>query len=79
MSSIHVGIMFLIIGIGLLPIGIIYLKQDMEGYKELSPIKKVYAFIFIIIDVITTPVFSGWILYISLIFIGLGTALIFLV
>lgn len=79
MSSINVGIMFLIIGIGLLPIGIIYLKQDMEGYKELSPIKKVYAFIFIIIDVITTPVFSGWILYISLIFIGLGTALLFLV
>lgn len=76
--GISISIIFLVIGIGLFPLGIIHFKKNMEGYKELTPIKKVLAFILEILDIFTTPVLSGWILYISLIFMIFGTALLFL-
>jgi hypothetical protein len=55
-----------------------YLKQNFEEYKELTPIKKILVLIVGIIDLFTTPVLSAWIIYISLIFIIFGTALLVL-
>ena len=73
-----IGIIFLIVGIGLFPFGIMHLKQTFEGYKELTPIKKILVVIVEIIDIFTEPVLSAWILYISLIFIIFGTAVLLL-
>lgn len=77
-TGISIGIIFLVVGIGLFPFGIMHLKQTFEGYKELTPIKKMLVIIVEIIDVFTTPVLSAWIIYISLLFIIFGTALLFL-
>jgi hypothetical protein len=77
-TGISIGILFLVIGIVLFPIGIMYLKQNFEEYKELTPIKKILVLIVGIIDLFTTPILSAWIIYISLIFIIFGTALLVL-
>ncbi|MFX3674692.1 MAG: hypothetical protein ACE3JQ_09625 [Paenisporosarcina sp.] len=79
MNALTVGIIFLVIGVVLLPMGIMYLKQTWELVKEqeLSLQRKILVIILEIVSMFTlTAGFATWLLSISLICIIFGIALI---
>ncbi|WOV84379.1 hypothetical protein PGH26_00075 [Sporosarcina jeotgali] len=79
MSVLTVASVFLGIGIILFPFGIYYLKERMELLESLNPSKKVLAIALEVLDVMTGPVFSGWLLYLSLLLMACGAVLLILV
>lgn len=78
LSVVAVASVFLGIGVTLLPFGIYYLKERIEGIEKLSQSKKVLAIALEVLDVVTGPVFSGWLLYLSLLLIACGAVLLIL-
>lgn len=78
MSVLMVGIIFLGIGVVLLPFGIYFIKEKIEAIKKLSPSKKLTAITLELLDVVTGPVFSGWLLYLSLLLIASGAVILIL-
>lgn len=74
MDSTSVGILFLLVGILLLPFGIKFFMEAWKEYKELSWKKKILIFFLEIIDVSTTQLL--WVLYISILLILFGIVLI---
>ncbi|MGG1479599.1 hypothetical protein ABE402_01470 [Bacillus smithii] len=73
-----VGITLLVVGIALLPFGVIYFKDSWKEIKELSPIAKKTAIFLEILDLFTAPIGSTSLLFLSLIFIIGGIGLVFL-
>ncbi len=78
MSVLMVGIIFLGIGVVLLPFGIYFIKEKIETIKKSSPSKKLTAITLELLDVVTGPVFSGWLLYLSLLLIASGAVILIL-
>ena len=73
-----IGIFFLIIGVALLPIGIMYFKQSWVEYREmkLSLPRKILIVILEVVAMFSLSAgVSTWILSISLLFIGFGRGL----
>ncbi|MDX1770798.1 MAG: hypothetical protein R3328_04665 [Planococcaceae bacterium] len=82
MNIMTIGIIFLVIGVALLPFGIMYFKETWDEYREqeLSLLRKITIVILEVIAMFTlTAGLSTWILSISLIFIIFGTAVIYFV
>lgn len=76
-----IGIIFLIIGVALLPIGIMYFKQSWDEYREqeLSLPKKILIVILEVVAMFTLSAgVSTWLLSISLLCIVFGIAIIYL-
>lgn len=59
MSVLMVGIIFLGIGVVLLPFGIYFIKEKIEAIKKSSPSKKLTAITLELLDVVTGPYFLG--------------------
>lgn len=78
MSVLMVGIISLGIGVVLLPFGIYFIKEKIEGINKLSPSKKLTEITLELLDVVTGPVFSGWLLYLSLLLIASGAVILIL-
>lgn len=72
------GIVFVIIGIAFFPFGVIYFKETWNEYKQTKPNKKKALLMLEIVDVFTSPTLSTWLIFISLLFIILGTFIILL-
>lgn len=74
-----VGITLLVVGIALLPFGVIYFKDSWKEIKELSPSAKKTAIFLEILDLFTAPIGgSTSLLFLSLMFIIGGIGLVFL-
>lgn len=71
------GISLIIIGVILLPFGVISLKESWEEKKDLSPTKKMVVIFLEILDIFSTPILSAWVLGMSLLMIIGGLAVIF--
>jgi hypothetical protein len=75
-----IGIIFLVIGVALLPFGIMYFKQTWDQFREqkLSLPRKILVVILEIFSLFTlTAGFATWLLSISLICIIFGIAVIY--
>lgn len=72
-----IGVTFLILGIVILPAGIIYFKQTWNEYKELAPNKKKIVVLLEMVDMLSFASLSAWLLFISLICIAFGIIVIF--
>ncbi len=76
-----IGIIFLVIGVALLPIGLIYFKQSWDEYRdqELSFPRKILIVILEVVAIFTLSAGVGtWLLSISLLCIVFGIAVIYL-
>ncbi|MGG3920244.1 hypothetical protein ABEV38_19140 [Parageobacillus thermoglucosidasius] len=72
------GISLIIIGVILLPFGMISLKESWEEKKDLSLKKKMVVIFLEILDIFSTPILSTWLLGLSLLMIIGGLAVILL-
>lgn len=63
-------------GVFLLPCGVVSLKNEWKKLKDLSLKKKVVFLVLEVIDIFTYPIFSAWLLGLSLLLIVGGLAII---
>lgn len=63
-------------GVFLLPFGVVSLKDEWKKLKDLSLKKKVVFLVLEVIDIFTYPIFSAWLLGLSLLLIVGGLAII---
>ncbi|QNU35826.1 hypothetical protein IC802_08145 [Geobacillus sp. 44C] len=72
------GIGLIIIGVILLPFGVVSLKESWEEKKDLSFKRKMVVTFLEILDVFSTPILSAWLLGLSLLMIIGGLSVILL-
>lgn len=72
-----IGLTFLILGIVILPAGIMYFKQTWNEYKKLTPNKKKIVVLLEMVDMLSFASLSAWLLFISLICIAFGIIVIY--
>lgn len=78
MNIFAIGGFMLVVGLGLLPFGVGYFKKSWDEYKDLPSDKKKAIIFFEILDVFSfSPILSTWLLFISVLLIIGGIALIF--
>lgn len=72
------GIFLIILGLFLLPFGWILIKERYEDIKDLNLKEKVVAIIFEIVDILTIPIFSAWLIILSILMIIGGILMLLL-
>lgn len=78
MSTFGMGMVMLAVGLGLFPFGVLYFKASWKEYRNLPSNRKKVAIFLEMLDVFSlSPSLSMWFIFISLLLIIGGCALIF--
>lgn len=78
MIGIMLGIIFIFIGIILVPFGFSELREELHMVKEKSRGKRIFIYLFAFIDFLSLDNFLGWLLSLGFIFIFAGATFILL-
>lgn len=78
MVGIMLGLLFIVIGVMLMPIGFSELKEELQVVKETSRIKRIFVYLVTGIGFLSLDSVIGWILSLGLLFIFIGIAFILL-
>ncbi|WP_088073060.1 hypothetical protein [Gottfriedia luciferensis] len=77
MTAFTIGLIFLIIGLFLLPFGIIYFKEEFKKYESTTSKKKLLIIFLEIFDMFFSQSMSTWLIFISIILITVGIFFIY--
>ena len=78
MIGIMLGIIFIFIGIILVPFGFSELREELHMVKETSRGKRIFIYLVTCIGILSMDNFLGWLLTLGLLFIVAGAAFILL-
>lgn len=78
MVGIIIGVIFIFIGLILLPIGFSELREELHMVKETSRVKRIFIYLVTFVGFLSLDNFLGWLLTLGLVFIFAGAAFILL-
>lgn len=78
MIGIMLGIIFIFIGVILVPIGFSELKEELQFVKETSRVKRIFVYLVTCIGILSLDNVIGWIVSLGLLFIFAGAVFILL-
>ncbi|MGE7094251.1 hypothetical protein ACQKII_23035 [Lysinibacillus sp. NPDC048646] len=78
MNPLYIGVIAIIIGIILIPVGYSEFKKELKIVKEQSKKKRIFVYLITFIGFLSLDNFIGWIFSLGILFIFIGTAFIVL-
>lgn len=78
MIGIILGVIFIFVGLILVPIGFSELREEQQMIKETSRWKRIFVYLVTFINLLSLDNFFGWLLSLGFIFIFAGVAYIVL-